>query len=183
MPRERSACKTTYTVKPVLRDHCHERPPVLTDHAFSVEGSTFQYNWTCHQRPPVLTDHIFVASGVVFQDRFYCRTKERWCRWVMHGKTNQKKKKKRSAEITLYDQFIINSPKINDWNLPETYLIHHLITFVLKILSTVIFNIAVQIDGRISLGYLLHLGSDTASHCGTLNICKNYQAYTCMWQE
>ncbi len=35
------------TVKPVLRDHCHERPAVLTD-------------------------HIFVANGVVFQDRFYC---------------------------------------------------------------------------------------------------------------
>ncbi len=35
------------TVKPVLKDHCHDRPPVLTD-------------------------HIFVANGVVFQDRFYC---------------------------------------------------------------------------------------------------------------
>ncbi len=30
-------------VKPVLRDHCHERPPILTDHAFSAEGPTFQY--------------------------------------------------------------------------------------------------------------------------------------------
>ncbi len=30
------------TVKPVLRDHCHERPPVLTDHTFSAEGPTFQ---------------------------------------------------------------------------------------------------------------------------------------------
>ncbi len=35
------------TVKPRLRDHCHETPPVLTD-------------------------HIFVANGVVFQERFYC---------------------------------------------------------------------------------------------------------------
>ncbi len=60
------------TVKPVLRDHCHERPPFLTDHTFLAERSTFQYNWTCHERQPVLTDHIFVASGVVFQDRFYC---------------------------------------------------------------------------------------------------------------
>ncbi len=30
------------TVKPVLRDHCHERPPVLTNHAFLAEGLTFQ---------------------------------------------------------------------------------------------------------------------------------------------
>ncbi len=58
-------------MQPVLRDHCHERPPVLTDHAFSTEGPTFQYNWTCHQRPPVLTDHSFVANRVVFQDRFH----------------------------------------------------------------------------------------------------------------
>ncbi len=60
------------TVKSVLRDHCHERPTVLTDHKFVAERPTFQYNWTCHQRPPVLTDHIFLANGVVFQDRFYC---------------------------------------------------------------------------------------------------------------
>ncbi len=33
-----------FTVKPVLRDHCHERPPVLTDHTFSAEGPTLQYN-------------------------------------------------------------------------------------------------------------------------------------------
>ena len=32
------------TVKPVLRDHCHERPPVLKDHTFLAEGPTFQYN-------------------------------------------------------------------------------------------------------------------------------------------
>ncbi len=60
------------TVKPVLRDHCHERPPVLTDHAFSAEGPIFRYNGTCHERPPVLTDHIYVANWVVIQDRFYC---------------------------------------------------------------------------------------------------------------
>ena len=60
------------TVKPVLRDHYHDRPPVLTGHTFEAERRTFQYNWTCHQRPPVLKDHIFVANGVVFQDRFYC---------------------------------------------------------------------------------------------------------------
>ncbi len=32
------------TVKPVLRDHCHYRPPVLNDHTFLAEGPTFQYN-------------------------------------------------------------------------------------------------------------------------------------------
>ncbi len=32
------------TMKPVLRDHCDERPPVLTDHIFTAEGPTFQYN-------------------------------------------------------------------------------------------------------------------------------------------
>ncbi len=36
--------------------YCHERPPVLTDRTFLVEGPTFQYNWTCHQRPPVSLD-------------------------------------------------------------------------------------------------------------------------------
>ncbi len=59
-------------MKPLLRDHCNERPPVLRDHTFLAEGLTFQHNRTCHQRPPVLTDHIFVANGVVFHDRFYC---------------------------------------------------------------------------------------------------------------
>ncbi len=55
-------------MKAVLRDHCHERPPVLTDHTFLAEGPTFPYYWTCHQRPPVLTDHIFFS----LQERFYC---------------------------------------------------------------------------------------------------------------
>ncbi len=32
------------TVKPVLRDHCHERPPVLKDHTFLAEGPTFQHS-------------------------------------------------------------------------------------------------------------------------------------------
>ncbi len=61
------------TVKTILRDHCHERPPVLKDHTFLAERPTFQYmyNWTCHQRTPVLKDHNFVANRVIFQDRFY----------------------------------------------------------------------------------------------------------------
>ncbi len=50
------------TVKPVLRDHCHERPPVLKDHQFGAESSTFQCKWTCHQRPPVLRDNIFCGQ-------------------------------------------------------------------------------------------------------------------------
>ncbi len=39
--------RTTVIVKSVLRDHCHERPPVLIDHTIFAEGPTFQYNWTC----------------------------------------------------------------------------------------------------------------------------------------
>ncbi len=50
------------TVKPVLRDHCHERPPVLKDHKCFAESPTFQCKWTCYQRPPVLRDHIFMAN-------------------------------------------------------------------------------------------------------------------------
>ncbi len=62
------------TVKPVLRDHCDERPPVLKDHTFLAAGPTFQYNhdnWTCHQIPSAWRDHTFVVNWVVFQDRFY----------------------------------------------------------------------------------------------------------------
>ncbi len=57
---------------PYLRGHCHERDHLSwkTTH-FLAKGSTFQYNWTCHQRPPVLRDHIFVVNGVVFQDSFF----------------------------------------------------------------------------------------------------------------
>ncbi len=58
------------TVKPVLKDHCHDRPPVLRDQIILPSQS----NWTCHHRPPGLRDHIFMASGVVFQDRLYCAT-------------------------------------------------------------------------------------------------------------
>ncbi len=60
------------TVKSVLRDHCHERQPVLEDHIFMAEGPAFQCNWTCHQRPPVLRDHICMVNRVVFQDRLFC---------------------------------------------------------------------------------------------------------------
>ena len=61
-----------YTVKPILKDHCHERPPIMKDQIFLAEGQTFPCDWTCLQRPPILRDHICMANGVVFQDRFYC---------------------------------------------------------------------------------------------------------------
>ncbi len=60
------------TVKPILKDHCHERPPVLKDQIFLAQRTAFHCSWTCHQRPPILRDHILMAHGVVFQDRFYC---------------------------------------------------------------------------------------------------------------
>ncbi len=43
-PYSASCLKYVNTVKPVLRDHCHERPPVLKDHTFLAEGPTFQDN-------------------------------------------------------------------------------------------------------------------------------------------
>ena len=36
------------TEKPVLRDHCRNRSPVLKDHAFLAECRTFQHKLTCH---------------------------------------------------------------------------------------------------------------------------------------
>ncbi len=36
----------SHTVKPVLRQHCHERLPVLKDHHFLAECHTFQGKWT-----------------------------------------------------------------------------------------------------------------------------------------
>ncbi len=44
LDKESSVNDYMYTVKHVLVDHCHERPPVLTDHTFLAEGPTFQYN-------------------------------------------------------------------------------------------------------------------------------------------
>ncbi len=42
----------TCTVKPIMRDHCHERPPVLKDHQFLTESPTFQLY------EPVTKDHL-----------------------------------------------------------------------------------------------------------------------------
>ncbi len=74
---QRDFCTATgisFTVKPVLRGHCNERPPTLTDHTFLAEGpSTFQYNWTCHQRSLVLTDQFlwFLCGGLSRQVLLY----------------------------------------------------------------------------------------------------------------
>ncbi len=72
---EKLSCSlpTSLTMKPVFqRDHCHERPPLLTDHVFLAEGLTFQYHWTCHQRPPVLVDGFQHRFYCIIQHRFYC---------------------------------------------------------------------------------------------------------------
>ena len=37
-------CYQCTTVESVLRDHCHERPPVFKDQIFLTEGPTFQCN-------------------------------------------------------------------------------------------------------------------------------------------
>ncbi len=39
------------TVKPVMRDYCHERPPVLNNNIFPGKGLIFQCNWTCLSNP------------------------------------------------------------------------------------------------------------------------------------
>ncbi len=54
------------TVKPVLRYHCQERPPVLKDHIILDEDPTVSFLiiclYICHERPPVLKGHIFVLE-------------------------------------------------------------------------------------------------------------------------
>ncbi len=61
-----------YLVKPVLRDHCQERSPVLKDQTFLPEGPLFK------AIEPVTKDHlsweitVFMATVVFFEDRFYC---------------------------------------------------------------------------------------------------------------
>ncbi len=50
-----------YTVKPVLRDHCHETSlegPVIR----SWQNVLSFMNWTSHQRTPVLREHIFILN-------------------------------------------------------------------------------------------------------------------------
>ncbi len=58
-----------FTVKPVLRDHCHKKPLALKDYLFLAEGHTFQWIWelklspkiTCLERP-----YFGMPNGAVF---------------------------------------------------------------------------------------------------------------------
>ena len=60
-----------FTVKPVLWDHCHERPPVLNDHIL-CRFSCISVQINLSLKATFLRDHIFMDNGVVFEDRFYC---------------------------------------------------------------------------------------------------------------
>ncbi len=65
---------TVYTVKPVLRDHCHERPPVLKNHILA-EGCAFQCKSTCYQRPRDLSSEtifLWTMGGLSRQVLLYC---------------------------------------------------------------------------------------------------------------
>ncbi len=62
-----------YTVKPVLGDHCYDRPPVLKDHIFPADSPHINATESDNQRPE-LRNLIFMANRVVFQDKFYSST-------------------------------------------------------------------------------------------------------------
>ncbi len=63
------------TVQSVLRDHCHERPPVLKDLIFLAEGPTFQCNWTCHKEH-LSSESTFVwPMGWSFKSGLHCTTR------------------------------------------------------------------------------------------------------------
>ncbi len=49
---------TADTMKPVLRDHCNDSPPLLEDHTFWADGRIFQCNWTSQKRSPVLRNYV-----------------------------------------------------------------------------------------------------------------------------
>ena len=59
----------TCTVKPVLGDHCLDRPPALKINIFLAKGPYVSAIEPITKDPPVLRDEIFMA---VFQDRLYC---------------------------------------------------------------------------------------------------------------
>ncbi len=50
----------TGTVKPLLRDHCHKRPPVLKDQIFLAEIPTFWCNYK-----PVTKDHLSWETTII----------------------------------------------------------------------------------------------------------------------
>ncbi len=48
-----------HTVRPVLRDQCHDRPPAQS----WQNGINFYiHTWICYQRPPVLRGHTLMAN-------------------------------------------------------------------------------------------------------------------------
>ena len=58
-----------YTVKPVLRDHCIERPPVLIDQQCCIAGTKI---FISHWIQPVLRDHLH------YRTTFDCTMGGRW---------------------------------------------------------------------------------------------------------
>ena len=81
--------RTRITVVPVLRDHCHERPPLLKDHFFKHQHSVIHFclwratthktrpattvfdrklnKFTCYKRPP----WVLSVQNLVGQFRFF----------------------------------------------------------------------------------------------------------------
>ncbi len=60
----------TCTVKPVLRDHCHDRPPVLKDPIF-LAGLIFQCCWTTYLSPKTAClerAHLYGKWGVLSRE-------------------------------------------------------------------------------------------------------------------
>jgi hypothetical protein len=64
--------KCVYTVKPVLKTTCKQRPPVDKDHILFVQLTDIKNKFTCEQRPSAFRDHFWVFPWVVFIDRFDC---------------------------------------------------------------------------------------------------------------
>ena len=61
---------TASTVKPVLRDHCCERPSVLKIHIFLGEGSTFQYSQLNLSPKTTCLERRHMSERVVLKDTF-----------------------------------------------------------------------------------------------------------------
>ncbi len=57
-----------------MSDHLSWRATSFWQKVIYLQG-----NWTCHQRPPVLTDPIFMVNGAVLQYRFYCIARVSLC--------------------------------------------------------------------------------------------------------
>ncbi len=59
------------TLKPILYNHCRDRPPVLKNHIFLANVPYF------NATEPVMTQY-FLSNGAVFQDRFHCTIYMEW---------------------------------------------------------------------------------------------------------